>query len=247
MPPKPRVAKPKPPSSGPKAPKRSHLALAIAGAVAIAAALIVASLVLAGGDDDAGTTTGITTPTGLLAGIPQDDAFLGNPAADVTLIEYADLQCPICRQYSLDFFPSLVDEFVRPGNLRMEFRGLAFIGPDSEKALKFTLAAGLQNHLWDFQEALYQRQGGENSGWVTDELLREIGSSIEGLDVDQLFVDAERPEIAAQIAETAEQASEADVEGTPWFFVKIGNEEPYHIEPRSLDEFRAALNDALEG
>jgi protein-disulfide isomerase len=247
--PKPRVSKPKqgPAGSRAKPPSRRNLLLAVAGAAAVAAALIAASLVLAGGDDDSSTTPTTTTPSGLLAGIDQDDTLLGNPAATVTMIEYADLQCPICRQYTLDFFPSLVDEYVRPGSVRMEFRGLAFIGPDSEKALRFTLAAGKQDHLWDFQEALYNRQGQENSGWVTDDLLREIGSSIEGLDVDQLFADADSQEISDRIAEMERQGTEAKVEGTPWFFLKVGDADPYHIEPRSLEEFRAALDDALEG
>ena len=34
-----------------------------------------------------------------LTGIPQEGIFLGPSSANVTLIEYADLQCPFCRAY----------------------------------------------------------------------------------------------------------------------------------------------------
>jgi protein-disulfide isomerase len=172
---------------------------------------------------------------------------LGNPAAQVTLIEYADPQCPACRFYSEDMFPAVVDEYVRPGKVANEFRGFPFIGPDSVKALRFIYAAGLQNRLWQLQEALYRNQGGENDGWVTDDLLRQVASGVPGLDVDKLFVDAQSDEIT-QEAEAAEAAAQAaGVAGTPSFFVKIGDAEPYFIQVASIDVMRAALDDALEG
>jgi protein-disulfide isomerase len=127
----------------------------------------------------------------------------------------------------------------------MEFRGLQFLGPDSEKALRHALAAGEQNHLWEFQEGLYLRQGDENSGWVTDELLREIGDSIPGLDVDRVFADADSQAVTDEIAETQRQAEAAGVPGTPWFFVQIGDAEPYELRVSTVDDFRAALDDAL--
>jgi protein-disulfide isomerase len=40
---------------------------------------------------------------------------LGNAAANVVLIEWADPQCPACRFYSEDVFPTVVDDYVRPG------------------------------------------------------------------------------------------------------------------------------------
>jgi protein-disulfide isomerase len=127
----------------------------------------------------------------------------------------------------------------------MEFRGLYFLGADSEKALRHTLAAGEQNHLWDFQEGLFRRQGDENSGWVTDELLREVGSSVSGLDVDRVFADASSQTVTAKMAEATQQAEAAGVPGTPWFFVQVGDAEPYELQVSTVDEFRAALDDAL--
>ena len=51
--------------------------------------------------------------------------FLGSPDAPVTLVEYADLQCPFCAEWARGTFPAIVDEYVRPGQVRIEFRGLA--------------------------------------------------------------------------------------------------------------------------
>ena len=71
---------------------------------------------------------------------PRTGTAIGSPDAPVTLVEFADLQCPFCAQWATDAFPDLVEEYVRPGRLRIEFRGLAFIGPDSEKALRAALS-----------------------------------------------------------------------------------------------------------
>ncbi|GIU93887.1 MAG: hypothetical protein KatS3mg012_0344 [Gaiellaceae bacterium] len=221
---------------------RRAVGLAFGLAVAAAAAIIAIALLAQSGDEDR------SGPASDLSGIPQDGMFLGNPDAEVLLIEYADLQCPFCAEYSTQVFPTLVAEYVRPGTVRMELRGLAFLGPDSEKALRFVVAAGLQDHAWELQEALYRSQGEENSGWVTDELVRELASGIAGLDVDRLFEDAQSAEVTARIREMARQGQVDGVPGTPTFFVKIGDDDPYLIQvPLEPDPFRAALDDALRG
>lgn len=226
------------------APSRRTVVLAFAGATAAAVALIaVAVLARTGGDAAAPNPT----PGVDLAGIQQADRVLGDPAAKVTLIEFADPQCPACRFYSEEIFPTIVNEYVRPGKIAMEFRGFPFIGPDSVKALRFIYAAGLQDRLWQFQETLYRNQGGENDGWVTDDLLRQVASEVPGLDVDRLFVDAETDEITREAEAAGDAAQAAGIPGTPSFLVGIGDAEPYLIQVGSIEGMSAALDDALDG
>jgi protein-disulfide isomerase len=183
-----------------------------------------------------------------LEGISQDGLVLGSADAPVRLIEYADFQCPFCRAYAVDVFPTIVEEYVRPRRVQLEYRGLAFLGPDSETALRYALAASLQNRFWQLEDALYASQGAENSGWVTDELVRMLAADVPGLDVDRMFADADGAEVA-ELIEEANRAAEVDqVPGTPTFFVQIGDDEPYRIEVAlEPDTFREALDDALRG
>lgn len=212
-------------------------------AVAAAVALVAVAVIARSDSGSPATETAVVD----LSGIPQDGRVLGSPDASVTLIEWADPQCPACRTYTEEFFPTVVDEYVRPGDVNTEFRGFPFIGDDSVKAYRFLLAAAEQDKLWDLQEALYRNQGGENDGWVTDELIRELGAEIDGLDVDQLFVDAKREDIVAE-AEGAEAAGQAaGIPGTPTLEIAIGDAEPYAIQVATVDELRAALDDALNG
>jgi protein-disulfide isomerase len=242
MPPKPR----KPPPRHADTRKR-NLLIAAAGAVAVVAVLVVVSIVVSGGDDSGTTTTTGGDATALFSGIPQKGAELGSQSAPVTMLQFEDLQCPICRAYQEDGFSGVVDEYVRPGKVKLRFAGLAFLGQDSEKALRYALAAANQGKLWPYVAALYANQGDENSGWVTDDLLERLANET-GLDWGRLQTDAASSEVTRQMDATAADAARKQIPGTPTFFVQIGNGQPYVVQPSSLsvDAFRPILDDALD-
>ena len=136
-----------PPVPKPRTAKKDRnriLVIAIAAAGLVAAALIVGSILLtrdSGGG--AAATTGTTNAAlSVIAGIPQKGTVLGDPKATVRMLQFEDLQCPVCKTYTDDVFPAIVDEYVKPGNVKIDFRGLAFLGPDSEKALRIVFASG---------------------------------------------------------------------------------------------------------
>jgi protein-disulfide isomerase len=242
MPPAPR----KPPP--PKRAGNRNLLIAAGAAAAVVAVLVVASLLLRGGDSsgDAASTVDTGQVSTLLDGIPQDRANLGSSKAKVTMIQFEDLQCPICRDYQQQGFPGVVDEYVKPGKVKLRFVGMSFLGPDSEKALSYTLAAGEQGKLWQFADSLYANQGAENSGWVTDSLLETIAGDL-GLDYTKLKTDASSPVTKQQAQSMAAEAAQRQVPGTPTFFVQVGDGEPYQVNPSSfaIEEFRKILDDAL--
>jgi protein-disulfide isomerase len=234
---------------------RRNLVLAVAGAAVILAAILVAVLVVTSGDSDdppaevspAAALPGADETRSLLANIPQDGIALGRPDAPVTLVEFADLQCPFCAQFAVDVLPTLIDEYVRPGRVRVVFRGLAFIGEDSEKALRAALAAGQQDRLWHVTDLMYRNQGGENSGWVGDDFLRALGPSVPGLDVDAMLAATESPAVDEEITAANAAAESAQVQGTPSFLLGRAGAELSPLEVSSLepDEFRAAIDAQL--
>lgn len=240
MPPKPR----KPPPRHSDTRKR-NLLIAAAGAVAVVAILIVVSVVVAGGGDS-GTTTTSTASSALFAGIPQNGTELGAKDAPVTFIQFEDLQCPICRSYQEDGFSAIVQDYVRPGKVKLRFAGIPILGQDSEKALRYALAAANQGKLWQYVAALYANQGEENSGWVTDDLLEQLAGEV-GLDWTQLKTDAASEKVTRQAQATLAEADRLGVPGTPTFFVKVGDGAPYAVQPNSfaIDAFRPIFADAL--
>jgi protein-disulfide isomerase len=234
-------------------------------ALVIALVLILVSAIGSSSAETTPTTTESTTTTAtgtppaptpeapgaaaaqaLFRGIPQQLNQLGDPKAKVTMIEFADPQCPYCRQYELDTLPAIVEEYVRTGKVKLLYLGIPIIGPNSETGLRAIYAAGLQNKLWNFSSLLYKSQGAENSGWIDDGLLRRIGSSIPGFDTQKMMADRQSADVDAALAAAQQQASNGRVDRTPTFFAGPtgGTLQQIPLTALSVDAFRPTL-DAL--
>ena len=105
---------------------------------------------------------------------------------------------------------------------------------------------GEQGKLWQFQDALYANQGDENSGWVTDALLERIAKRL-GLDWAKLKKDADGAVTLQQANSMADEANQRQIQGTPTFYVQVGDQQPYQVNPSSFEpsELASILDDAL--
>ena len=177
------------------------------------------------------------------AGIPQDGDLLGRRDAPVTLEQFGDLQCAYCRDYARDVLPVVLREYVRTGKVRLVFRNLAFLGPDSERAARMAQAAARQDRLWQFVDRFYAGQGVENSGYVTDGFLRDIASQVPGLDVGRALADAPHESLTA----AHDRAMRFHVESTPSFLIGRtgGTMRPLRVAGLDARSVAAALDAAL--
>ena len=202
-------------------PAQLKLLLGLIVLVAIAAVGAVALNLGSGSDEPSAGSVKVGNATEvaeMLEGIPQSGATLGRADAPVTLVEYADLQGPFCAEWARNALPALAWDYVRAGKLKIEFRGLAFVGEDSDKALRFALAAGEKNKLWHAVELLYWNQGAENTGWVTDAKLDAVATAI-GLDGDALRARGDKTPVVHAIAESTTIARDEGVSSTPTILV----------------------------
>jgi protein-disulfide isomerase len=200
--------------------RRLWVALVVAAAFVVAA--VIGALATRGGEEqlDAGATLPDATEVErLLGGIPQLGPILGRRVAPVTLVEFVDMQCPFCREFEADVMPELVKNHVRERTVRVELRGLAFIGPDSERGLRAVLAAGLQNRLYEMKALLFANQGAENSGWLSEGLVEAAARSIPELDVQQLLEDMDSAAVTELVADHAAEAERRGVNSTPTVLV----------------------------
>jgi len=222
---------------------------AIGAALAIAAALVIFSVATRGGGGSEPprppplTLSGATATNTLLRGIPQQGNSLGSPSAPVTLVEYADPQCPYCAQWAQGALPELVRDYVRTGRVRIEYRGMAFIGPDSSTGLAAAMAAGNQNKFWHVVELLYANQGSENSGWINAALLGTIADKV-GVDASRFHDERESTAVAESVNNSTLQAHAAGVNSTPTFFAGRTGGALRPVDVTSLDA--AALRPALD-
>jgi protein-disulfide isomerase len=219
---------------------------------ALAVAIVVLVIALAVSSSGGKSDTKVTKKEGeqtsnLFTGIAQNGLTLGNQQAKVTIYEFADLQCPFCKQYTTTVFPQLVNKYVKPGKVKMVFRNLTFIGPDSITAARAAAAAGAQNKLWDFADLFYQNQGTENSGYVTDKFIENIATNI-GADPAKLKADQSAPFVEQQLGEAQDQAQQFGINSTPSFLIQIGNGKPQKLDYKNfkLEEFSGPIDAALK-
>ncbi len=199
---------------------------------AIVAAAVTALVLAVAGGASPGTV--------LIDGIPQRGTVLGAKSAQVTLIQYEDLGCTHCNEYMQNAFPTIVREYVRPGLVKVDFRGLGVVTRASEPTLRYALAAARQNKLWQVVALFYENQSHLNDV-ATDRGLKRMVRGVQGLDSAKLVVDARS--LAVRRLATAMSAEP----GTPWFFVKIGTAPPKLVRPDAYDgdAFRTVLDQAL--
>jgi protein-disulfide isomerase len=239
---------------------RNRRLLLLGGAIFAAVVVVVVAIVVSqGGSDDSGGGAAPSASGGqaqqsqsadveeLFGDIPQDGVTLGEPDAPATLIEFADLQCPFCAQYTTGALPTVIQDYVRSGRLKMQLRLLRFIGPDSERGAEVAAAATLQNKGWDYSDLFYRNQGQENSGYATDAFLERLARETPGRDVDQLESDLDSPPAQRLISHAERQANQLGVSGTPTFFIQKGNGAPQQLQLSSLDadSVTTAIDSAL--
>lgn len=177
----------------------------------------------------------------LFRGIPQDGATLGDPNAPAELIQFADLQCPYCAAVNTTVLPQIIEQYVRPGKLKLVFRPLSFVGPNSERAARAAAAVGLQNRLWEFVDLAFRNQGAENSGGLDDSKLSGLAASIPGVDVRRAMSDRAGSLVTAQLQGSSAQADALGVEGTPAFFLRKGVEAPRRVDATNLRQTLVAM------
>jgi protein-disulfide isomerase len=222
---------------------------------AIAAAIVVVAVVIviagSGSGSSAPTTTAADATKGneatsTFAGVPQHGDTLGRATAPVTLTVFEDPQCPFCRQWNIDTLPTVVENYVRTGRIKIVYRGVIVIGANSLVGLAAEYAAGEQNKLWQMAEALYERQGDENSGWITTAVVRDAAREI-GLRPAKIFAALKSSSVTSAIRASINEAQSLGITGTPTFAIQkqLGSLQQLQVSGLEPADFTAALDQAL--
>jgi protein-disulfide isomerase len=237
-----------------KAARRTRLTqLGIAVAVVVVAIVVIA--IVAGGSGSktppkSGSSAekqAVQAVNEEIGGIPQNGDTIGSPTAPVTLVYFGDLECPICRQFTLGALPPLMQKWVRTGKLRIEYRSLetATREPETFRTQQTAaLAAGKQAKMWNYLELFYHEQGEESSGYVTEAYLQGLARQA-GLDMSKWATDRTNPEYANQLTADAQAANNQGFNGTPSFLIGRTGGAMKKLEYNSLTD-PTAFNQAIE-
>jgi protein-disulfide isomerase len=143
----------------------------------------------------------------------------GNPAGEVTLVEFFDYNCPYCRRVA----PTVAELEQADPDLRLVYKEFPILGPGSQFAARAALASQRQGKYVPFHNALMQA-----TEQVTEEAVMATARKV-GLDTEQLTADMQDPAIQGAIGRNLQLANALGITGTPSFI--IGDE----VVPGAVD------------
>lgn len=226
--------------------RRTKLMQFAAGAVFLAIVVVVALIVVNSGSDggDAENIEGAAEVSSALQGIPQNEMVLGDPKAPVELVEFGDLQCPVCKGFAEEILPPIIENQVKNGEAKIDFRNFTIIGPESVDAGAAALAAGAQGRGWNFVELFYKNQGTEGSGYADAAFIEAIAKAA-GVE-DMAKWNEDRKLMRAEVEETSREAQQLGFNGTPSFAIEGPGTKGLETlgTPSSTGAFEEAIEEA---
>jgi protein-disulfide isomerase len=236
-----------------RAQRRRKLFLQLGSVVGLAVVVVVVLVLVSQGSKDkpnassGAAVAGVSDARAMLRGIPQNGTTLGDPKAPLALTEFADLQCPFCRDYTLNVLPQIIERYVRTGKLRLELRLQRFIGADSNVAARGAQAAATRDRMWNFVDLFYRNQGQENSGYVTDAFLSRLATAA-GVPPKLVLDAGTAPALEPPLKDAEAEAQAAGLTSTPSFLIgpKAGQGKVLSIARLDIGAFAAAIDPELK-
>ncbi|HTP09111.1 MAG TPA: thioredoxin domain-containing protein [Anaerolineae bacterium] len=143
---------------------------------------------------------------------------LGNADAKVTIVEFADYQCPFCKRYHDTVGPDLLKQYVDSGKVSFVYKHSAFLGQESIWAAQAAECAADQGKFWEYHDLLFSKQNGENVGTFTKENLMAYAKEL-GLDSTQFDPCLQNDVTLQRVISDTNEGRQVGVSGTPTFFI----------------------------
>jgi len=141
----------------------------------------------------------------------------GNRNANVVLVEFADYECPYCRQFAKDTMKQIEHDYIDSGRIGFVFHDFPIESshPHAFSAALAALCAGEQGHMWEMNHKLLA----ESSALGREDLFRDA----ETLKLDMAkfggcFAD---DKTANRLRQSMREASALGIDGTPMFLLGI--------------------------
>jgi protein-disulfide isomerase len=140
-----------------------------------------------------------------------DTPSKGPASAPVTIVEFADFECPHCR-HAAPMLEKLVEQY--PGKVRLLFKCYPLNAhPHGEQAARAVVAAGMQGKFWEMHHAVFEHQEA-----LEPRDLEKYAKDI-GLDVAKWKADFESEAVADRVARDRKQGDALGITGTPTMFI----------------------------
>ena len=172
----------------------------------------------------------------------QGSTILGNPDAKITIVEFGDYQCTFCYKFHDETMKKINQTYIKTENVNFVYRDFPLNGPQSILASEASYCAQKQNKFWEYHDTLYNNWGGENTGWITKNVLLGFANDIK-LDLDSFSQCLENSEFKQKVLDNEQFAREIGIDATPSFLIFNDSELYRIIGAQPFDRFEQALQE----
>lgn len=186
--------------------------------------------------------------------VNDNDPFMGPKDAKVTVVEFADFQCPFCGAFSglnPDVVKSMqsrdatwqpaetniIKDYVKTGKVKFVWKDYPFLGQESVWSGAAARCAQDQGKFWEFHDYLYSHQSGENQGSFSKDNLKKFAQAV-GLNTGDFNKCVDSGKYDSKMQEAMTYGQSVGVNGTPATFVNgtlISGAAPYAQFKTAID------------
>ena len=172
----------------------------------------------------------------------QGSTMLGNPNAEITIVEFGDYQCTFCYKFHDETMKKINQEYIKTANVNFIYKDFPLNGEQSILASEASYCAQKQNKFWEYHDTLYNNWGGENTGWITENILQEFARDV-GLNLDEFSQCLENSEFRQKVLDNEQFAREIGINATPSFLIFNDSELYRIIGAQPFDKFEQAFEE----
>lgn len=242
-----------------KAKQRQDLLKWLGAGLLLAFVAILVVIFVANDDEDSTAVAGgPETVATVLPGpvipsyIPLNGMTMGMETAPVTVVWYGDYQCPDCVRFARQSVPTLIDDYVDEGKIRLQINPYPLVGADADGtidqnggsflAAEAAMCANDQGQFWTYHDLLYANYVSGSTASFTIERLKEIGKQAPGLNPDQFNVCIDSRNHSQAVLDMVTVARQANITETPVFTV---NGKP--VIGADYAELKAVIEEQIAG
>ena len=198
--------------------------------------LIIWGLVAAG-NKAPGQATNPSSPIALNKPISSADWTIGSSSAPVTIVEYADFQCPACQTYA-----PLITQLLAAEGGKVYFAYRYFPLPQHQNAVssaRAAQAAGLQGKFWEMHDKLFANYAEWQDNSDPTSIYLGYATAI-GISTTTFYKDYSSTAVADVVSNGYQESVANDLSYTPTFFVNGTR----IVNPQGYDAFKKVIDDA---
>ena len=168
--------------------------------------------------------------------------ILGNPNAKITIVEFGDYQCTFCYKFHDETMDKIYEKYVENGEINFVYKDFPLNGAASILASEASYCAQNQDKFWEYHNMLYDNWAGENTGWITNNVLLEFAKE-SGLNLDQFNSCMNNSIFYQKVIENEQFAKKINIDATPSFLIFNDNEVYRIVGAQPFEQFEQTFQE----